>query len=160
MINNTDLSFSIDEFVQSLNIHDKVEQGKILYQDAMRSGKFVRADLGVFRKNDDQTIWHLQQDEDGKEYIVKSTSYDTPIDGEWSALPSRTGEFVTLAYREYPICNFTKAEYRYDDANCFASFLVKKAAQEKQKFIANLLKTLSFDTKVTLQKRFAAFRES
>lgn len=160
MINNDHLSFNVDDFVDSLLNLQKTSHAepKLPLREALASGKFVRADLGVFRKSDDHSVWELKTDDAGQQFIVRTEQYDTPTQASWTASANRTGDSVTLAYKGYPVRRFAKAEFNYEDANDFAQFLVKKASSE-QKFATGVAKTLPFQERVALQKKFAIFRE-
>lgn len=160
MIDNSEFSFSIEEFIQSLNSLEKYanEKEKLVLAKVRGSPKFSRINVGVFRNNDDHSIWQLEKDTDGIEYIVKTDRFASPTQGEWSASSNRQGDCVTLSYMNYPIKKFAKSEFNYDDANMFAEFLVDKANSSKE-FAKKLAKTLSFQERLAVQKKFPIFRE-
>lgn len=160
MINNDGLSFNVDEFVESLQNLEKTSHAepKLPLREALASGKFVKADLG-FRKTDDHSIWQVDTDESGQQFIIRTDTFDVPREADWSASANRFGDCVTLAYKNYPISRFAKADYGYDDANDFAKFLVAKAKAEGAVFAKRLAKTLSFEERIAVQKRFSMFRE-
>lgn len=161
MIDNSDLSFSVDDFVESLLSLQKVEAEaeRMELTTAEQSGKFVRADLGVFRNKDDHSIWQVERDDAGIDYIVRTDSYDVPQSSEWTASANREGDTVTLAYKSYPVRRFASAEFKFSDADDFAKFLVTKASKEEKSFATALVKTLPFEQRVGLQKKFNIFRE-
>jgi hypothetical protein len=162
MINNPELSFSIETFVESLTSLQQqgaLEETKLPLVQAMETGKFIRADVGVFRKNDDHSIWKLEKDEDGKEFITRTGGFAVVTASDWSATSNRVGDVVTLAYKNYPIRKFARSEFAFDNANNFASFLVQKANSNNKKFASGVIKTLSFEARLELQRKFALFRE-
>ena len=161
MIDNSELSFSIEEFVQSLKSLEKYanEKEKLVLAKVKGTSKFTRVNVGVFRNNDDHSIWQLEKGDDGIDYIVKTDAYATPVQGGWSAAANRCGDSVTLCYADYPIRKFAKKEFCFEDADDFANFLVEKANTSGNKFAIKLLKTLPFQERVAIQKKFRIFRE-
>lgn len=161
MINNDNLSFQVDDFIESLLALQKnaETEPKLPLKEALASGKFVRASVGVFRKSDDHSVWELSTDDSGMQYIVRTDAFDTPTQSDWTAAANRTGDSVTLAYKQYPIRRFAKAEFDYDDADDFAQFLISKASKDSSSFARGLVKTLPFEERLALQKRFSLFRE-
>lgn len=161
MIDNNNLSFSVDDFVESLLSLQKTEQKseRMELATAQKSGKFVRADVGMFRNKDDHSIWKLEKDDTGIDFIVRSDEFDVPQRSEWTATANREGSSVTLAYKKYPICCFASSEFKFKDADDFAKFLVEKASGEQKPFALAVMKTLPFEQRVALQKKFAIFRE-
>lgn len=160
MIDNPEFSFSIEEFVQSLNSLEKYanEKEKLVVAKIQGSPKFTRVNVGVFRNNDDHSIWQLERGDDGIEYIVKTDQFASPTEGAWSAAASRHGDCVTLSYCDYPIKKFAKSEFDFDDANNFAEFLVQKANSSKD-FAKKLAKLIPFQERLAVQKKFPIFRE-
>lgn len=160
-IDNKDLSFRVEDFVESLvNLQQfAANEIKLPLREALASGKFVRADLGVFRNSDDHSVWQLEKGDDGKDYIIRTDSFDKANASDWTASANRVGDSVTLAYKNYPIRRFAKAEFEYSDANEFAKFLVQKASQGGEAFVKGLVKTLPFNERIVAQKKFKIFRE-
>lgn len=160
-IDNQDFSFRVEDFVESLqNLQQfAADNIKLPLREALASGKFVRADLGVFRNSDDHSVWQLEKGDDGIDYIIRTDSFDKAAESDWTASTNRVGDSVTLAYKNYPLRCFAKAEFHYSDANEFAKFIVQKASQGGEKFIKGLMKTLPFEERITAQKKFKIFRE-
>lgn len=164
MIDNSELSFSIDEFVRSLQSLDRQAEAaptRLLISEAEASGRFVKADLGAFRNREDGSIWKLDTGDDGLQYIVKTESDDTISQAGWTAAPNRTGDTITLSYLNVPVRKFTTSEFGFnpDNAALFASVIIAKATEEQPKFVKNILATLNFEDRIRLQKQFPIFRQ-
>lgn len=161
MIQNSASRFSVDEFVASLQNLDRViETEKLPLKRALESNRFIRASLDVFRDKETQGIWKLETADNGDQFIVRSNEYDEVTQGDWSAAVNRTATSITLFYKTAAITSFDNDVYHFppEKAKEFAEFIVTKASTNKDGFRQKLVATLSTPERISLQKRFAAFR--
>ena len=138
-------SFSIDDFVTSLQNLE---------------GKVIQADMAL-PKNEEECAWKVEQAADGKQYFVRNEPIENGLSkAGWSAATNRTGDSITLAYQGVPVKRFAQEEFGFKvvDVEAFASFIVKRASTDS-KFVSSLLKTVPFEQRATLQKRFAILRQ-
>lgn len=102
---------------------------------------FTKVAFDVFQLNGSsvESLWKLESDEDGKQFLV--AMYDEKQDNDkivsksnWNALSDKDGQNITLFYKNTPIQRFASTEYGFgkDDVHIFQNTLVNKLNSDKE----------------------------
>lgn len=122
---------------------------------------FTKVAFDVFQLNTSpvQSLWILEEDEDGTQYLAAQYEdvEEKPLEvkSHWVALADRESKNVTLVYKDMPIRRFASDEYGFteDDIHLFQKTLVEKLSSDKS-FVEKLLKSQPEETRNSLIKRF------
>jgi hypothetical protein len=115
------------------------DSGKVPYDT--NKHLFTKVAFDVFQLNGSsvESLWKLENDEDGKQFLV--AMYDDEQEGDkivstsnWSALSDKNGQNITLFYKDTPIQRFASVEYGFnnEDAHVFQNALVSKLNSDKE----------------------------
>jgi hypothetical protein len=132
---------------------------KIAYEPNKHLFKKVAFDVYRLNSSPTESLWILEDGEDGKQYLVaqyEEESENIEVKGSnWLALPDKTASNVTLFYKDVPIKRFASSEYGFSaaDVNVFQGVLVEKLSSDKA-FVEKLLNTQTNEQKDTLLKQF------
>jgi hypothetical protein len=116
---------------------------------ASASSQFTKVAFDVYKKTGEEGLWELRDGTDGRKVLVAlyeesgAETIKTASLNKWSAHADSSRKFVTLAFRDSPICKFAASEYGFDESNAehFASFVVEKARDSA--FVDELIDTLT-----------------
>ena len=124
------------------------ETGKVSYES--NKHLFTKVAFDVFQLNTSpvESLWILEDGEDGKQYLVAKYDEDgaqpLEVKSHWTALADKECKNITLLYKDTPIQRFASEEFGFtkDDAHLFQKTLVQKLNSDKS-FVAKLLKSQS-----------------
>lgn len=125
---------------------------------AEHKSRFTKVAFDMFRENDTDMIWKIEQGEDGVEYIVRTAMRDPETTQskvrDWVAVVDSKKENVVLAYKGSPIQSFSKKLYHFDDetVGLFKHFLVEKTANKS--FVNILIRILPEVKQAGLKQEF------
>ena len=99
---------------------------------------FTKVAFDVFSLNTSplESLWTLEQGEDGKQYLV--AMYDESIiqsaSDDWNALIDKEAKNITLLYKNTPIQRFASTQYNFspEDAPIFRNTLLNKLSEDKE----------------------------
>jgi len=107
---------------------------------------FRKVAFDVFQLNSSpvESLWILEEDEDGQQYLVaryeESGEETLEAKSHWEALVDKKGENITLMYKDSPIQRFASTDYGFDseDVHVFQQVLVEKLSSD-QEFVKKLI---------------------
>ena len=116
---------------------------------ASASSQFSKVAFDVYKKIGEEGLWELREGDGGRKILValyeeaSSDNVKTASANKWSAHADSSNKFVTLAFRDSPICKFAASEYGFDESNAaqFANFVAEKARDSA--FVDKLIDTLT-----------------
>ena len=123
------------------------ETNKVLYKTNKHF--FTKVAFDVFRLNNTpiDSLWTLEDGEDGEQYLVANYEEDKETKGleakgSWMALSDSENKNVTLLYKDTPIKRFSSLEYKFthEDIHIFQRTLIEKLSSDKA-FVRKLLKS-------------------
>ena len=105
----------------------------------------VAFDVFQFTGSPVESLWILEEGEDGKQYLVARYDEDAQpleVKSNWLALPDKECKNITLAYKNVPIQKFAASEFGFTqaDAYIFQRTLIEKLSSDKS-FVEKLLKS-------------------
>jgi hypothetical protein len=116
--------------------------------------RLVRVAFDFFRMKDDDTdsLWQVQADDDGQEFLVRTYSLpeeekQKTASTKWAVTPDKKCENLTVAYHGVPIYRIAAAEYdahNVDDVMLLKQTLLQKLAADKD-FTSKVLSSLPTD---------------
>ena len=135
------------------------ETGKVLYEP--NKCFFTKMAFDVFQLNTSpvESLWILEDGEDGKQYLVARYDEDgtqsLEVKGNWAALADRECKNITLLYKNTPIHRFASEEFGFikDDIHIFQKILIQKLNSDKS-FIIKLIKSQSQGKQELLLNQF------
>src|SRR5271169_1071656 len=115
----------------------KPQSGKILYES--NKHLFTKMAFDVFQLNTSSvdSLWVLENGEDGKQYLVAryEDTTETPLEAKscWAAFSDKEHKNVTLLYKDTPIQRFASSEFGFDDDDIyiFQKTLIHKINSDK-----------------------------
>lgn len=132
---------------------------KIAYED--NKHMFTKVAFDVFRFNNPHvdSLWILEQDDSGKQYLV--ARYDEKQDsgfdvvGNWTTVCDKDSSSVILAYKNFPIYKFSSNEYSFNSENIivFQKTVMNKISTDPG-FCKKILGSLSEEKKNILLNKF------
>ena len=139
--------------------HVAPDTSKVPYEPNKHLFRKVAFDVFQLNSSPVESLWVLQQGDDGEEYLVAQYQ-DEEVEGleaksHWTALADREGKNVTLAYKEMPIQRFASTDYGFtaEDVHLFQQTLVSKLANEPE-FVKKLLGSQPDTRREMLLQRF------
>lgn len=102
---------------------------------------FTKVAFDVFQLNSSpvESLWVLEKNEDGAEYLVAMYGEDDAaeqleVKSHWEAVSDKDGKNVTLLYKETPLQRFASTDYGFDqsDVHIFQRTLISKLASDKE----------------------------
>ena len=112
---------------------------KIAYEPNKHLFTKVAFDVFQLSSSPVDSLWILEEGDDGKQYLV--ARYDEEIVDEglksessaWNALPDKEAKNVTLFYKDSPIQRFASEDYGFtaEDVGVFQQTLVEKLSSDK-----------------------------
>jgi hypothetical protein len=135
------------------------ETGKVQYES--NKHLFTKVAFDVFQLNTSpiESLWILEDGEDGKQYLVarydENDAQSLEVKSHWSAFADRECKGITLLYKNTPIQRFASEEFGFtkEDAHVFQKTLIQTLNSDKS-FVAKLLKSQSQDKQELLLKQF------
>jgi len=136
------------------------ESGKVPYES--NKHLFTKVAFDVFQLNTSpiESLWTLEDGDDGKQYLVARYSDDEgskPLEAksQWEALADKEGKNVTLIYKDTPIQRFASCDFGFtaDDVHVFQKTLVQKLSSDKS-FVAKFLKSQPQEKQEKLLQQF------
>lgn len=96
---------------------------------------FTKVAFDVFQMNSSpiESLWTLEADEDGKQYLV--ATYDdgaiVAAASTWQTFSNKEASTVTLMYKDCPVYKFASTEYGFskDDVHLFERLVLNKAKE-------------------------------
>lgn len=137
------------------------ETGRIPYEPNKHLFKKVAFDVFQLNTTPVESLWTLEDSEDGTQYLVAMYGDEEPEQLEakshWEALADREGKNVTLMYKDAPIQRFASSEYGFnsEDVHVFQQTLVNRLASDS----AFAVKFLKSQPKAKLDSLIAQFPE-
>jgi len=118
---------------------------KILFESNKHRFTKIAFDVWQFNDSTVESLWILEDGEDGKQYLVaKYEDSDQSLESKsnWLALLDKEGKNITLAYKNTPIQKFASSDFGFskDDAYIFQKMLVEKLSSDKS-FVEKLIKS-------------------
>ena len=118
---------------------------KIPYEQNKQFFTKIAFDVFQFNASPIESLWILEDGEDGKQYLVaKYEDADQPLEvkSNWLAVLDTEGKNITVAYKNTPIQKFASTDFGFnkDDAYIFQKMLVEKLNSDKS-FIEKLVKS-------------------
>lgn len=100
---------------------------------------FTKVAFDVFQLNTSpvESLWVLETNDDGTEYLAAMYGEDDPeqleVTSSWKALSDRDSENVTLVYKDVPLQRFASTDYGFDksDIHIFQRTLISKLSSDK-----------------------------
>ena len=131
---------------------------KIAYETNKHLFKKVAFDVYRLNSSPTESLWILEDGEDGKQYLVAQYEEEESIEAKgsnWLALPDKTASNVTLFYKDVPIKRFASAEFGFSaaDVDVFQGALIERLNADKS-FVDALLKTQTTEQRQSLLKQF------
>lgn len=120
---------------------------------------FTKVAFDVFQLNTVpiESLWILEQGEDGKQYLSATYIEDDHLEvkSDWSAISNKDSSIVVLCYKNFPIEKFSSKDYGFtpNDISIFQKTIVKKASTDKD-FVNNIISNFSNDKKEEIIKQF------
>ena len=121
---------------------------------------FTKVAFDVFQLNvsPQESLWVLENDENGQPYLVAMYDNQPTIEASatnWSALPDKEAQNVTLFYKNQPIQKFAAVDYGFnkDDVHVFQRTLISKLTDDKS-FCIKLLSAQSDSKKQNILNKF------
>ena len=117
------------------DLFDKVYPKKIEFEN--NKHLFTKLAFDVFRLNSSpvESLWELQECEDGKQYLVATYSEEGPkeIVGDWNALTNKEASIVVLYYKDFPLHKFAATDFGFNksDAHVFKQMIVNLANSDQ-----------------------------
>ena len=139
------------------DLFDKVYPKKIEFEN--NKHLFTKLAFDVFRLNSSpvESLWELQECEDGKQYLVATYSEEGPkeIVGDWNALTNKEASIVVLYYKDFPLHKFAATDFGFNksDAHVFKQMIVNLANSD-QAFVKKIIDLQPEDKKEVLSKQF------
>lgn len=127
---------------------------------------FHKVAFDVFQLNSSpiESLWTLEDDDDGTQYLVAQYSDDEKshsieVTSSWEALSDKSGKNVTLLYKDTPIQRFASADYGFDgdDVHLFQQSLVK-LLNSNPNFVAKVLRGQSKERLGILAQHYPELR--
>jgi len=137
------------------------QTGRIPYTPNKHLFRKVAFDVFQLNSSPVESLWTLEDAEDGTQYLVAQYGEEEPetleVKSHWEALADREGKNITLIYKSAPIQRFASADYGFDveDVHLFQQALVEKLGSDKS-FVTKLLKS---QPKTKLDSLIAQFPE-
>lgn len=120
----------------------------------------VAFDVFQFKGGPVDSLWILEEAEDGTPYLVAQYDEEENQDGleakgSWQAISNQSGDSVTLFYNNTPITRFASSDYGFskDDVHLFQDALLEKMSSDKE-FKDKFLKSLSEERRNALVSQF------
>lgn len=158
----TDVDEALVSFVKKQN---KTIINKIAFSaEKVKSGSFKKIAYDVYRVDNDpyESLWLYQDFEDGP-YLVRAVdSVDdlTKKNGEWDALTDKSGENITLLYKNVPISRFSSSEFKFNAENLltFKSALLDQITNNTD-FLKSILKNEPAEKVSAIVTSFPEFKK-
>ena len=120
-------------------LSNALETKKTVYEFESHAPYFEKVALDRYKsKNGSGQLWELRENEDGKKYLY--ALYDEPEDvitvqaslKKWSAVPTKTGQSITLFYNDSPVYKFAADVHGFgaNEASDFARFVENKVKDD------------------------------
>lgn len=136
------------------------ESGKVLYKP--NKHLFTKVAFDVFQLNNSpiESLWQLENDENGKPFLVAMYNDEDSEDklmakSSWNTLSDKSGQNITLLYKDMPIHRFASNEYGFnkDDVHIFQNTLLEKLNSDSE-FRQKLLNSKNEEVKNQILKKF------
>lgn len=124
---------------------------------------FTKVAFDTFQINSSpiESLWILEEGEDGKQYLVATYDEDSTIKSEsnWTAFTNKEASAITLYYKDQPVYKFAAAAYGFgkDDAYLFEKLLVKRAETDGH-FVKTILEQLPEEKAQSIKSLFPELR--
>lgn len=135
---------SLDWMKLSTNITPNTN--KVLYEPNKHLFRKVAFDVFQMDSSPVESLWSLEKDDDGIQYLVAlysdEQSDNIEVKSDWEAISDKKAENITLAYKNMPIQRFAAKEYGFtpEDAPVFQKSLVDLLNSDKAQ-VAKLLRS-------------------
>jgi hypothetical protein len=121
--------------------------------------KKVAFDVYKVYKDQYDSLWTLEKEADGSEYLVRGDkpTFDYSKDGEWSVANDYDHSSVTVNYKGVPICSFACRDFGVDSSNIdvLKKTILHKVSSDRE-FVA---KVLNEQSKLKAQALLTTFPE-
>jgi hypothetical protein len=143
-----------------LNGDVAAKKDKIPYDKTAQTA-FHKVAFDVFQYSNStvNSLWTLESDPDGKQYLVAqyADSDDQSLESKsnWSAVSDEKKANITLFYKDAPIQRFASTDYNFtpEDVYVFQKTLVKKLSSDPS-FVKKLVNSQSEDKRTLLLGQF------
>lgn len=102
-------------------------------------GLFTKVAFDVFQLNTSpaESLWKLEEDESGEQFLVAmydDANAEITVKSNWSTLPDKTAQNITLFYKDTPIQRFASKEFGFEPetAGIFQRTLVEKLSSDQE----------------------------
>lgn len=138
--------------LDNVNVVKKTEDLKI---------KKVAFDVYKIYKDQYDSLWTLQKEQDGSEYLVRASNpeFDYTKNGDWSVANDYDHSNVTVNYKGVPICSFACRDFGVDSSNIdtLKKTILEKVSTDKS-FVAKVLNEQSKNKAEALFTTFPEFK--
>lgn len=122
------------------NLFNKFYSNKIDFES--NKSLFTKVAFDVYQLNSSPTdsLWILEDGEDGKQYLVATYDEAKEVTANWKAVSSKDSSMVVLCYKDFPVQKFASSDFKFDknDVSIFERALTKKANSDS-KFVRSIL---------------------
>lgn len=132
---------------------------KIPYEPNKHLFKKVAFDVFQLNSSPTESLWLLEEGEDGQQYLVAQYGDEEGESlesrGHWEALADKQGKNITLMYKDSPIQRFASSDYGFneEDVHIFQETLLNKLSSDKE-FVKRLIDAQPENKKELLLKQF------
>lgn len=141
------------------------DKQKIPYEENKHRFRKVAFDVFQLNSSPSESLWSLEDDEDGKQYLVALYQSDENKDNidvksEWKALADKEAQNITLTYKDMPIQRFAAKDYGFDkeDVHVFQKSLLD-LLNSNPEHVSKMLRAQSKEKIRIIAKHFPELRQ-